>query len=187
MGAFLFSSSLINLGYHLISMISFKTTLLKFDKQGEKTGWTYITIPQKIAQQLKPDNKRSFRVKGTIDELAIRSVALLPMGAGDFIMAINATMRKGILKRKGDTVKLALELDHTVQKISPALLACLEDEPDAVEYFKKLPGSHQQYYSKWIESAKTDATKTKRIASAINAFSKKMSFSQMMQLQKKGS
>ena len=166
-------------------MISFKTTLLKFDRQGEKTGWTYITIPQKITQQLKPGNKKSFRVKGTIDEHAIRSVALLPMGEGEFIMPVNATMRKAILKRKGDTVKLALELDHTVLKISATLLACLEDEPDATEYFKKLPGSHQQYYSKWIESAKTDATKTKRIALAINAFSKKMSFSQMMQLRKK--
>ena len=166
-------------------MISFKTTLLKFDRQGEKTGWTYITIPQKITQELKPGNKKSFRVKGTIDEHAIRSVALLPMGEGEFIMPVNATMRKAILKRKGDTVKLALELDHAVLKISAALLACLEDEPDATEYFKKLPGSHQQYYSKWIESAKTDATKTKRIALAINAFSKKMSFSQMMQLRKK--
>jgi len=48
-----------------------------------------------------------------------------------------------------------------------------------------LPGSHQQYFSRWIESAKTDATKTKRIAMAINAFSKKLGYSQMMQLQKK--
>jgi len=166
-------------------MISFKTTLLKFDRQGEKTGWTYITVPQKIAQQLMPGNKRSFRVKGKIDEYAIKSVSLLPMGEGDFIMAVNATMRKAIMKKKGDAVKLVLEVDKAVLRISPALLACMEDEPDAITYFKKLPGSHQQYYSKWIESAKTDATKTKRIALAINAFSKKMSFSQMMQLQKK--
>lgn len=166
-------------------MISFKTTLLKFDDQGEKTGWTYISIPQKIAQQLKPGNKKSFRVKGKIDEYTIKSVALLPMGEGDFIMAVNATIRKAIMKRKGDIVKLALEIDNTILKISPSLLACMEDEPEAIAYFKKLPASHQQYYSKWIEAAKTDATKTKRIALAINAFSKKMSFSQMMQMQKK--
>ena len=173
------------MGGCFLIMISFKTTLLKFDKQGEKTGWTYITVPQKIAQQLMPGNRRSFRVKGKIDEYAIKSVSLLPMGEGDFIMAVNATMRKAIMKKKGDAVKLVLEVDKAVLKISPALLACMEDEPDAIAYFKKLPGSHQQYYSKWIESAKTDTTKTKRIALAINAFSKKMSFSQMMQLQKK--
>jgi len=166
-------------------MVSFKATLLKFDEQGEKTGWTYIPIPQKIARQLKPDNKKSFRVKGKIDEHPIKSVALLPMGDGDFIMAVNAGLRKTIMKRKGDTVKLILETDHAALKISPELLACMEDDPGALAYFNKLPGSHRQYYSKWIEAAKTEATKTKRIALAINAFSKKMSFSQMMQAQKK--
>ncbi|MEP7163811.1 MAG: YdeI/OmpD-associated family protein [Ferruginibacter sp.] len=166
-------------------MIVFKTILLKFDKQGEKTGWTYITIPQKIANKLKPGYKRSFRIKGTIDEYKIKSVALLPMGEGDFIMPVNAVMRKALLKRKGDAVKLSLDVDNTPVKISATLLECMEDDPGALEYFKKLPGSHQNYYSKWIESARTDTTKAKRIALAINAFSKKLSFSQMMQLQKK--
>ena len=166
-------------------MIVFKTILLKFDKQGEKTGWTYITIPQKIADKLKPGYKRSFRVKGLIDEHKIKAVALLPMGEGDFIMPINAIMRKALMKRKGDTVKVSLEIDNASVKISTVLLECMEDDPAALEYFKKLPVSHQNYYSKWIESAKTDSTKTKRIALAMNAFSKKMSFSQMMQLQKK--
>ena len=31
---------------------------------GEKTGWSYIEIPAAIAQQLKPNYKKSFRVKG---------------------------------------------------------------------------------------------------------------------------
>lgn len=165
--------------------IAFKTILLKFNKQGEKTGWTYITIPQKISDQLKPGYKKSFRVKGAIDEYKIKSVALLPMGGGDFIMPINAAMRKGTMKRKGDTVKVSLEADNTQLKISATLLECMEDDPGALEYFRKLPVSHQNYYSKWIESAKTDITKAKRIALAINACSKKMSFSQMMQLAKK--
>jgi len=165
-------------------MISFKATLQKFDQQGEKSGWTYIPIPAKIALQLKPGNKKSFRVKGSIDEFPIKSISLLPMGDGDFIMAVNAAMRKALMKRKGDVVKLSLEVDNAALKISAALLACMDDEPEAMAFFRKLPGSHQQYYSKWIESAKTDATKTKRIALAINAFSLKLSFAQMMRMQK---
>ncbi len=166
-------------------MVKFKTIVKKFDKQGEKTGWTYVEFSQKIAQQLKPGNKRSFRVKGTIDEYKISAVALIPMGEGDFIMALNATMRKAIRKRAGDIVMLQVETDNEVLKISPALMECLADEPEAAAFFNSLPGSHQQYFSRWIESAKTDATKTKRIAMAINAFSKKLGYSQMMQLQKK--
>ncbi len=45
-------------------MLKFTTTIKKFDKQGEKTGWTYIEIPAAIAQQLNPENRKSFRVKG---------------------------------------------------------------------------------------------------------------------------
>ena len=166
-------------------MISFKTILLKFDRQGEKTGWTYFIIPEKIADKLNPGVKRSFRVKGAIDDHKIKAVSLLPMGEGDFIMPVNATMRKAIMKQKGDSIKVSLELDSTPVKISATLLECMEDDPDAKAYFNKLPGSHQKYYSNWIESAKTDVTKTKRIALAMNAFSKKMSFSEMMRMQKK--
>ena len=68
-------------------MITFITTIQKFEKQGEKTGWTYIEIPEAIATQLLPDNKKSFRVKGKLDNFEINGVALLPMGLGNFILA----------------------------------------------------------------------------------------------------
>lgn len=166
-------------------MIGFKTTLLKFDKQGEKTGWTYILIPNKIVEKIKPGNKKSFRVKGKIDELKIKSVSLLPMGGGDFIMPVNATMRKAIKKNKGAVVTIEMEEDNAIIKLSAGLLACLDDDPESKSYFNNLAPSHQHYYSKWIESAKTDATKIKRIALCINAFGKGLSYAQMMQLQKK--
>jgi hypothetical protein len=40
--------------------------------------------------------------------------------------------------------------------------------------------SHQVYFSKWIESAKTNATKTKRIVMALTAFSKKQGYPEMI-------
>lgn len=168
-------------------MIGFKTTLLRFDRQGEKTGWTYILIPAKIAEKIKPDTKRSFRIKGKIDDFKIKSVALMPMGGGDFIMPVNATMRKAIKKTNGAKVVIEMEEDKAQVKLSAELLACLADEPEATTYFNSLPKGHQQYYSKWIETAKTQATKTKRIATVINAFVNKLSYPQMMQLHRKDS
>jgi hypothetical protein len=35
-------------------MIQFTTTILKFDKQGEKTGWMYITVTAALAGKVKP-------------------------------------------------------------------------------------------------------------------------------------
>ena len=161
-------------------MISFSATLMKFDQKGEKTGWTYVMVPQQLAQKLKPANKKSFRVKGKIDRLAIEKVALIPMGGGDFIMAINATMRKALKKQKGNKVQLKLEVDEQELPLSPEFIECLKDEQDAFTYFNSLPKSHRNYYSKWIESAKTPDTKAKRMAKAINGLSKKYNFAQML-------
>ena len=40
-------------------------------------------------------------------------------------------------------------------------MECLGDEPSADAFFKTLAGSHQRYFSKWIDDAKTVETKTK--------------------------
>lgn len=68
--------------------ISFDATLEKFENKGEKTGWTYISIPIKVHEKLKPGFKKSFRVKGLLDEYVIKGVALIPMGDGAYIMPI---------------------------------------------------------------------------------------------------
>jgi len=166
-------------------MVQFTTTILRFATQGEKTGWTYISIPAKIAQQLKPGNKKSFRVKGKLDNCAISGIALLPMGEGDFIMALNAAMRKATGKRKGDTLKVQLEPDNKPLVLNKELIECLADEPVGLAFFRSLPGSHQHYISKWIESAKTTATATRRIATAVSVLTRKMGFPEMLKAQRK--
>jgi hypothetical protein len=161
-------------------MIQFTTTILKFGEQGEKTGWTYIVIPAALAQQLSPGNKKSFRVKGKLDEHPVSGMALIPMGAGDFIMALKADLRKAIGKQKGAQLHVQLAVDKKPYEVNKLLMECLQDEPVAIQYFQSLPKSHQHYFSKWIDSAKTEPTKIKRVAMAVNAMSKKMDFGQML-------
>jgi len=164
-------------------MVQFNTTIRKFEKQGEKTGWTYIEIPADIAQELKPGNKKSFQVKGKLDNYKVTGVSLLPMGEGSFIMALNATMRKGIGKRQGAMLKVQLDEDKKGYELNKDFLECLRDEPKALNVFEAMPKSYQNYYSKWIESAKTESTKTKRIALAISSLAKFMSFPEMLRSQ----
>jgi len=166
-------------------MIEFTTSILQFSQQGEKTGWTYIEIPADLANKLKPGNKKSFRVKGKLDDFSIKGIALLPMGGGSFIMALNAAIRKGIHKKKGAMLKVRLEVDNKDYELNKEFVECLNDEPVAMTYFKTLPKSHQNYFSKWIESAKTVQTKAKRIAQAVNGLSKKMGYGEMLRDLKK--
>lgn len=158
----------------------FTTAIHKFEKQGEKTGWTYIEIPAAIAEKIKPNNKRSFRVKGKLDAHKIAGVALLPMGDGTFIMPLNAAMRKNIGKRHGAMLKVQLEEDKAGFQFNKDFMECLADEPAASAFFKTLPGSHQRYFSKWIDDAKTVETKAKRIAQAVTALSKKWGYPEML-------
>lgn len=165
-------------------MVCFTTIIKKFTDKGEKTGWTYIDIHADIAQQLIPFNKKGFRVKGKLDEYFFEGISLLPMGGGDFIMPINAVIRKHIRKRKGDILKVQLEIDNKPVLPPAELIECLKDEPAAFNHFYKLPKSHQNYFTRWIESAKTIQTKSKRIALSVNALSACKSFSEMFRVMK---
>lgn len=167
-------------------MIQFSTVIKQFENQGEKTGWTYIDIPKTIAEKLKPGNKKSFRIKGKLDDYEFRGVALIPMGGGDFIMALNAAIRKSIGKRRGAKLQVQLQADDDyVIEPAPEFQDCLSDEPLAVDYFESLAKSHQRYFINWIDSAKTDPTKIKRIAQAVSALSKRQGFGEMIRALKK--
>jgi hypothetical protein len=161
-------------------MIRFTTTILKFKEKGEKTGWTYITIPAEIAEQLNPGVKKSYRVKGKLDAFAFEAMALLPMGDGDFIIALKADVRKAIKKTAGDKLNVQLSLQPKGYELDADFIECLNDEPKALAFFNSLTGSHRNYFSKWIESAKTEATKSKRIAMAVTALAKKWGYPEMI-------
>ena len=166
-------------------MIKFNTTILKFGSNGEKTGWTYIVVPADIALQLKPGNKKSFRVKGKLDQTAIKGMALMPMGGGEFILTLKAEIRKKLGKRHGAMLNVQLTVDNSEIKINTVLMECMEDDEKAKDYFNKLSKSHQRYFSNWIDSAKTDATKTKRIAQCLNALSRGQNYAEMLRSLKK--
>jgi hypothetical protein len=161
-------------------MVKFDTILHKFDEKGEKTGWTYIEISSDIAEELNPNVRTIYRVKGKLDNFPIKLVALLPMGDGKFIMPINTQMRKGIRKQEGASLSVEIEIDNDPILISPDLLACLEDEPEALTFFQELSKSHQNYFSKWIESAKTPETKANRIVKSVQGLARQMDYGAMM-------
>jgi len=167
-------------------MIAFDTIILQFAEQGEKTGWSYIDIPADLASQLKPGNKQSFRVKGTLDALPVRGMALMPMGEGNFIMALKAEVRKALGKNKGAMLRARLEEDTDFRIEMPDdLKACFDFEPEALEFYNTLPKSHRDYFIRWINEAKTDETRAKRIVNTINAMLRKWRFNVMLREMKK--
>src|SRR5471030_2517765 len=122
--------------YKAYFMVEFTTLILQFADQGEKTGWSYIEIPSDIAQQLKPGNKKSFRVRGMLDGLAVNGMALMPMGDGNFIMALKAEVRKGIHKNAGAMVQVRIEEDTDYKvEVPDDLKECFDFESEAWDFF----------------------------------------------------
>lgn len=164
-------------------MIQFTATIHKFGEQGEKTGWTYIEIPTDMADELNPGVKKSYRVKGLLDRHSINGVAIIPMGGGAFILAINAAMRKAVAKKEGSILNVRLELDSKEYQLNESLVEGIETSARAKEAFYKIPRSHQNYYSKWIDSAKQQATQEKRIVMVVMALERGLSYGEMLREQ----
>ncbi|WP_448635262.1 YdeI/OmpD-associated family protein [Pedobacter panaciterrae] len=96
-------------------------------------------------------------------------------------MALNAGIRKQLKKDLGGVLELALEEDTTFKiEVPEDLEVCLSDEPHLLKNFLKQPKSHQNWYINWLNSAKTEATRTKRIVKIVLAMDKDWDFGTMM-------
>lgn len=161
-------------------MFSFKTTILKFAAKGEKSGWTYVDIPDDVLIKLKLKDKRGFRIKGCIDDVAFEKMSTYPVGEGAFIIALKADIRKKLGKKEGAMVSLSIELDKSEAPVSQELIDCLQEDKAALKQFLSQPNSHQTYFHNYILAAKTPATRAGRIVSTLNAMHKKQNYGEMI-------
>lgn len=166
-------------------MPSFKATIQKFTDKGEKTGWTYIDIPRDIILKLKLPNKKEFRIKGAIDDVKFERMAVYPIGDGNFIIALNAEMRKKLGKKEGAMAGVKFTLDKNEALKSQELLDCLDEDKIAKKQFESMKPGHQNYFHNYILTAKGEATRAGRIVNTINAMHKKQDFGEMIRNLKK--
>jgi uncharacterized protein YdeI (YjbR/CyaY-like superfamily) len=101
-------------------------------------------------------------------------------------MALKADIRKAIHKNKGAMLAVQLEEDTDFKIEMPDdLKECFEFEPEAFDFYNTLAKSHREYFIKWINEAKTNETRAKRIVNTINAMLRKWDYGQMIRSMKK--
>ena len=145
--------------------------LEKFEGKG---GWTFARIPEILQDKNTPFGW--VKVKGTIDGYPISKYHLMPMGNGQLFLPVKAEIRKKIKKQAGDMVEVILFKDEAPLEVPEEFLLCLEEEPKALAFFKKLKEGEQKYYINWVYDAKTDETKVSRIARSIDKLAAGMKF-----------
>lgn len=162
-------------------MISFNAEIERFETNGEKTGWSYVFIPQDIAERIKPNNRREIRIKGIIDQVPVHGMCMMPVKGEGFILPLKKSLRKLLKKESGASIVLNLEFDVDFKIEMPDdLEICLAQEEDLLERFLALPKSHQNYFINWLNTAKTEPTRTKRLVMIVNAIYHKLDFGAMI-------
>ena len=106
-------------------------------------------------------------IRGTINGFPFRS-SLMPMGGGH-MMPVNKTLREGAGVEPGDMVEVVMERDDEVRTVEapPLLKQALGKNKAAKGNWGKLPFTHKKEIAVWIEGAKKDETRVRRLAKAM--------------------
>jgi hypothetical protein len=106
-------------------------------------------------------------VCGTINGYPFRS-SLMPMG-GCHMMPVNKTLREGAGVNAGDMVEVTMQRDEAPRTVeAPAMLKKVLGKNQAAKAnWEKLPYTHKKEIATWIESAKQEETKVRRLAKAV--------------------
>ena len=134
-------------------------------------GGAFVEVPfdvEKVFGAKKP------KIKADIEGVPYRGI-LTRMGTELHILIILKSIREQIGKTFGDEVKVTVELDTEprVLEIPKDFLKELKKDKDAKAFFDKLSYTHQREYVLWIEEAKKEETRARRILKSIEMLKKK--------------
>lgn len=84
-------------------------------------------------------------------------------------MGLNRAVRKEAGVEAGDTVEVKIELDTAPREVEipEALADALAEDSEARAAFDRLAYSHRKEYARWIEEAKRDETRKRRVVNAL--------------------
>lgn len=90
---------------------------------------------------------------------------LLPCGNNRHYLHVRKEIRMAIGKEEGDTVEITVEKDDSPKsvKVPDYLQWLLENEPEMMKAFGKMPNSSKKFWVEGIEEVKNEDTKVERI------------------------
>lgn len=133
-------------------------------KQVEGINGAYIEPPFDVKEVF---GAKRVKVIATFNEIEYRG-SLVSMG-GCYMLGITQEIRKKIGKDIGDTIHVTIKKDEEERTIETPddFLEALNNSPDALKTFDKLPFTGKKDYVNWINDAKKAETRTSRIEKAI--------------------
>lgn len=125
---------------------------------------TGMSVPASVVEKLGAGKRPPVVV--TIKGFSFRTT-VAPMG-GQYMIGVNAENRAGAGVKAGDKLSVTVELDTAPREVEvPKYLADVFKRAGVRAAFDKLSYTHRKEHVRAIEDAKTDATRERRIAKAI--------------------
>jgi uncharacterized protein YdeI (YjbR/CyaY-like superfamily) len=108
------------------------------------------------------------KVKALIEGVPYRGL-LVRMGGPNHMLIILKGIREQIRKTFGDEIQVSVELDteERVIEIPKDLIKELKKDKEAKFFFDKLSYTHKREYVNWINEAKKEETRQRRVVKTI--------------------
>lgn len=128
-------------------------------------GGAFVEVPFDVEAVF--GSKRP-RVKAMIEGVPYRGI-LTRMGTDYHMLIILKEIREKIGKTFGDQVRITVEpdIEPRVVEIPAELRKAFRTEREAKAFFDRLSYTHQREYVMWINEAKREETRQRRIVKAI--------------------
>ena len=134
-------------------------------------GGAFVEVPFDVEEAF---GSKKPKVKALIEGVPYRGT-LVRMGTECHLLLVLKSIREQIGRTFGDEIKVTVEADaeERVVAVPAELKRAFKSEKEANAAFEKLSYTHQKEYAAWINEAKKEETRQKRIAKTIEMLKKK--------------
>ena len=126
--------------------------------------FTFVAIPFSPGETWGA--KPRFHVNGTINSIAVRGT-LGALGQ-DYFLRLGAAWLRGSRIEPGDQVTVSLSLEGPQENnLAEDIKSALSENEKAKTFFDGLPTYYRKNFIRWIESAKREETRMRRIQEMV--------------------
>jgi len=133
---------------------------------GPNGAWTRMHIPFDVPATY--GSKGRVSVRGSINGFQFQS-SIFPDGDGGFHMLVNKEMQQGAKAQPGDVVEVIMQMDTDERTVSVPkdFEKALKLNKQTQANFAKMTSSARREFAEWIDSAKQQQTRERRIEKAV--------------------
>jgi uncharacterized protein YdeI (YjbR/CyaY-like superfamily) len=141
--------------------------LVKFTTELVPRGPAAAVILDDDQVAIVGEGAKRFAVRATVNSYTWRTT-VTRMG-GEFLLGLSRAVREAAGAEAGDTVEVEVELDTAPREVAvpEALARALAGDSVAGAAFEGLAYSHRKEYARWIDEAKREETRERRVAQAV--------------------